>query len=263
MEILVFPLAPKIALPEPAPATTRPQVPPGYGVQEQCLPFTAATALGYTIQSPISFGLCVPDDVPAGAQSFRSPVDRPSADGTFADERVFYVQDNFHCRFEGNAFTLDPLEISDARGQRTLKPVQPGVSFFDREDQLDLFKLHLPYVWKTPADVDLLFLPLINRSTPGLIVLSGLVEADWYGHPVNLVLRKPDHHQSIHVAAGAPIAQAIFLQRSQRRPALQVIAPHARLARDFRARLADWYQQHAEDPSAYKKLARSNHGRVS
>jgi hypothetical protein len=78
MEVQVFPLVPKVVLPRPAPATTRSHVPTGYGVQEQCLPFTAATALGFLIGSPIAFGLCPPGDVPPDGHAFRSPLDRPS-----------------------------------------------------------------------------------------------------------------------------------------------------------------------------------------
>src|SRR4029453_2134102 len=82
-EVQIFPLVSNVVLPVPAPATTRSQVPPGYGVQEQCLPFTAATALGFLIPSPITFGLCLPTDVPPDGHAFRSPIDRPRSDGTF------------------------------------------------------------------------------------------------------------------------------------------------------------------------------------
>jgi hypothetical protein len=263
MEVQVFPLVPNLTLPTLAPATTRPQIPPGYGVQEQCLPFTVATALGFLIGSPIAFGLCPLDDVPPGSHAFRSPLDRPRFDGTFKDERVFYVKDDPRCSFVKNAFTLDVVEIGSPQGKRVFTPLQPGISFFDREDQLDLFKLHLPYIWRTPVEVDTLFLPAINRGSEGCHVLSGLVETDWYANPVNLVIRKPSREQALHIAAGDPIAQVIFLVRSHRRPTLKVIASHARAARDFRSALGEWYQQHAEDRSAYKKLARSHHGRVS
>jgi len=263
MEVQVFPLVPNLRLPTAAPATTRPQIPPGYGVQEQCLPFTAATALGFLIESPIAFGLCLPADVPSGGHAFRSPLDRPRFDGTFEDQRVFYVKDNPRCSFVKNAFTLEAVEIGSPQGKRAFTPLQPGISFFDREDQLDLFKLHLPYLWRTPPEVDALFLPTINRSMQGLTVLSGVVETDWYAPPINLVIRKPPLEHSVHVAAGDPIAQVIFVIRSQRHPTLKVIASHARAARDFRAALGEWYHQHAEDRSAYKKLARSHHGRIS
>jgi hypothetical protein len=155
------------------------------------------------------------------------------------------------------------MEVADLQGKRSFVPVQPGLSFFEREDQQDLFKLHLPYVWRTPPEVDLLFVSAINRSAQGLIVLAGLVETDWYAHPVNLVMRKPAANQSVHIMTGEPIAQAIFVARSNRRPTLQVLASHARAARDFRTQLVGWYQQHAEDRSAYKKLARSHHGKIS
>lgn len=263
MEVQVFPLVPHLTLPTLAPATTRPQIPPGYGVQEQCLPFTAATALGFLIGSPIAFGLCPLEDVPPGGHALRSPLDRPRVDSTLEDQRVFYVKDDPRCSFVKNAFTLDAVEIGSPQGKRVFTPLQPGISFFDREDQLDLFKLHLPYIWWTPPEVDSLFLPTINRSTPGLTVLSGLVETDWYANPVNLVIRKPPPEQFVYVAVGDPIAQVIFVSRSHRHPTLKVIASHARAARDFRSALGEWYQQHTEDRSAYKKLARSHHGRIS
>ena len=262
IEVELLPLVPQAVLPGPAPATTRREVPPGYGVQEQCLPFTAATALGFLVASPITFGLCLPADVPAHAHAFRSPVDRPRPDGTFDDARVFYVEDDPRSAYARNAFTLDPLLAASAKGSEPFRPVQPGLSFFDREDQQDLFKLHLPYVWRTPAEVDTLFLPPINRPGLVLTVLAGLVETDWYAHPVNLILRKPPSRQAVHVAVGDPIAQVVFVARSHRRPLLKVVPSHARAARELRAQLVQWFGQHAENRSAYKKLARSHHGRV-
>jgi hypothetical protein len=262
LEVQIFPLVPEIALPTPARATTRQDVPAGYGVQEHCLPFTAANALGFLIRSPITFGLCLPCEVPPGGHAFRSPLDRPGIPTEYADERVFYVKDDANCRFIKNAFTMDALEVNDSRGKRQINPVEPGLSFFDREDQLDHFKLHLPYIWRTPPEVDTLFLPLINRQTQWLTPVSGLVETDWYAHPVNLVFRKPPAGISIHIATGDPVCQVIFLPRSHRRPILKVLAQHARLARDLRAALVQWYQLRGRDRSAYKRLARSQHGRV-
>ena len=262
LEVQIFPLVPNAVLPVPASATTRAHIPTGYGVQEQCLPFTAATALGFLVRSPITFGLCPLGDVPAGGHAFRSPVVSPHPDNRFVDERVFYVKDNPDCRFVKNAFTLDALEIVDAQGKRQFTPVHPGLSFFDREDQQDLFKLNLPYIWHTPPEVDALFVPPINRQTHGLSVLTGLVETDWYANPINMILRKPPADHSVHVAAGENVAQVMFLMRSHRRPTLKVLAPHARVARDLRAGMAEWYRQHAQDRSAYKKLARSAHGRI-
>ena len=161
----MFPLVPNAVLPTPAPATTRPKIPAGYGTQEQCLPFSAATALGFLIRSPITFGLCELGGVPPDRHAFRSPLDRPRPDGTFRDERVFYVKDDPRCCFVKNAFTLDDVQVRDSMGKRWLTPVQPGLSFFEREDQLDLFKIHLPYIWRTAPEVDILFLPVINHST--------------------------------------------------------------------------------------------------
>ena len=85
--LTIVPLVPNAALPRSASARTRLAVPPGYGVQEQCLPFTAASALGVVIPSPIRFGYCIPDDVPKGCRTFRSPLDKPMADGRWADPR--------------------------------------------------------------------------------------------------------------------------------------------------------------------------------
>ena len=257
MEIQVFPLVSRVALPTGAPAGTRKAVPPGYGVQEHCLPFTAATALGFLINSPISFGICRPHEVPTDAHAFRSPLAKPSHD---SNENVYYVKDDPACGFVKNAFTMDVL---DDRKKGWVSPQQPGISFFDRQDQLDLFKLHLPYIWRTPAEIDTLFLPLINRTGPGLPVLSGLVETDWYAHQVNLVFGQPVGDHPVHVATGDPVAQVIFIERSHRRPGLKVLPEHARLAREMTAELIEWYRRKEADRSAYKQLARSEHGRVS
>jgi hypothetical protein len=259
LEVKLFPLVPDAALPTPAPAATREHVPPGYGVQEQCLPFTAAAALGFLIGSPITFGLCPPAEVPPASHAFRSPLEDARRDA-LEDGRVFYVRDDPRCRFVGNAFMLDEVPLRVPGGSGRFRPVEPGLSFFDRDDQRGLFKVHLPYIWRTPPGIDCLFLPTLNRA--GLIVLAGLVETDWYASPVNLVVHRPPLGHSVHVETGDPIAQAIFIERSHRRPALHVLASHARAARDLRAQLADWYRQHARDRSAYKKLARSHHGRT-
>jgi hypothetical protein len=155
------------------------------------------------------------------------------------------------------------MDLLDDRKKGWIAPRQPGISFFDRQDQADLFKLHLPYIWRTPPEVDTLFLPLINRSGPGLPLLTGLVETDWYAHQVNLVFSRPGPGQSVHIAAGDPVAQVIFIERSQRRPTLKVLPEHARLARDLKDELAEWYRCKEADRSAYKKLARCEHGRIN
>ena len=111
--VTIVPLVPTTFLPQPASAQTRAAIPSGYGVQEQCLPFTAASALGFVIPSPIGFGLCAPSELPPGCRAFRSPLDRPAADGRFADPRVFYVVDNPDSRFVGNAY--DSSASSTAR----------------------------------------------------------------------------------------------------------------------------------------------------
>lgn len=257
MEVEIFPLVSRLALPTPAPPGTRHKVPPGYGVQEHCLPFTAATALGFLIRSPITFGICSPAEAPPNVHAFRSPL-APTSD-LRRDDPVFYVKDDPACCFIKNAFTMDVL---GDRKKGWIAPRQPGISFFDRKDQLDLFKLHLPYVWRTPQEVDTLFLPLINRKGPGLLPLSGLVETDWYANQVNLVFSQPAPGHSVHVAAGDTLVQVIFLERARRRPTLKVLAEHARVGREMRDRLIDWYRCKERDRGAYKNLARSEHGRI-
>lgn len=260
IEVQVFPLVSRVPLPVAATPATRSQVPEGYGVQEHCLPFTAAAALGFLIKSPISFGVCAPGEVPPDGHAFRSPLARPRQTTGEPDQPVYYVKDDPSCCFVRNAFTLDVL---DDRKSGWAAPQQPGISFFDREDQLDLFKLHLPYIWRTPSEVDALFLPVINRPSRGLTMLSGLVETDWYANEVNLVFGQPPAGQSVHVSVGETVAQIIFLPRSHRRPFLKVLPQHARVARDLRAEMAEWYRKHDSDRSAYKKLARSRHGRIN
>lgn len=250
--VTIIPLAPGVPVPEAAPARTRSPIPQGYGVQEQCLPFTAASALGFLIPSPIDFGYCRPDEAPAKGRTFRSPI--ASEPG---DDRVFYVVDRPESRFAGNAWEFQGIPGS---GSKTYALREPGISFFDREDQQDLFKLHLPYIWRTPEGVDTLFGPLLNRECKGVSVLSGLVETDWYASPVNLILRKPAG--PVHFQAGEPVGQAILVPRECRRPSVEVATEHARLTRETRKGLAEWDRQHAENQSAYKILARSREGRI-
>jgi hypothetical protein len=253
----IVPLVPNVRLPRVASARTRATVPSGYGVREQCLPFTAASALGILIPSPIRFGLCRPEELPPGCRAFRSPLEQAEPFARFADPRLFYVFDDRDCGFSGNAYQLtgDPRPDScPSRGR------EPGLSFFDRKDQQNLFKLHLPYIWRTPAGLDSLFLPPLNRSAHGLGLACGLVETEWYASPVNLVLGKPPG--SVHVAAGDPIAQVILVPRSLRRSTLEVAAAHSQFHNETLADLAKWDRQLAEDRSAYKMLARSRHGRL-
>jgi hypothetical protein len=255
--VSIVPLVSNLALPRPASAQTRSPVPAGFGVQEHCLPFTAASAVGFLIPSPIRFGWCYPDEAPPGCHQFRSPLNRRGPDGRLIDARVFYVVDDPSCGFQRNAFELQRVV---GTGNQPLRLREPGLSFFDRDDQLDLFKLHLPYVWRTPELVDTLFGPLVNRSVHGLEAQSGLVETDWYASPVNLVFRQPP--ASVHVERGDVVSQAILIPRQLRRPALDIAPEHSRVSREARKALARWEEQHAADHNAYKTLARSRHGRI-
>jgi hypothetical protein len=246
--VQIVPLVPNVATPRRAPARVRQSVPPGYGVQEQCLPFTAATALGLVIPSPITFGHGPAAEVPPDCRAFRGPL-RLAAP---REHWVFYVKDDEQCRFSGNAYRIEQ--------EGAPATVEPGLSFFDRDDQQDVFKLHLPYVWRTAPEVDTLFLPTINRLASSIEVIAGLVETDWYANPVNLVLRVRE--SSIHVRAGDDLAQAVLIAREHRTPEIDVAASHSRATRETFKGWREWQRHHAQDRSAYKALARSRHGRV-
>jgi len=98
---------------------------------------------------------------------------------------------------------------------------------------------------------------MLNSDDP---LGSGLVETAWYANPVNLILRKAT--VPVHYRQGEEVAHAVLIPRDLRAPSMEVAASHARLTRDTREALAVWYEQHAQDRSAYKVLARSRHGRV-
>jgi hypothetical protein len=255
--LILLPLVPDVPLPVRAPAIVRPPEPRGYGVQEQCLPFTAACALGLLVPAPFDFGFCHPAEVPPEGRAF----DPPEVARVPGDPRVFYVVDHAGSRFSGNAFDTEPLPFVDAQGRPLeLRPVQPGISFMNRPDQARHFKLHLPWVLKTPPGVDSLFMPPINRPAP-LQLLTGLVESDWYAHPVNLVVDRPAAG-ALHVRRGDVLAQILFIDRSSRREAPELRAPDAGEAATMKEALRQWFLAHASDRSAYRRLARSQHGRV-
>jgi hypothetical protein len=257
MDIQVLPLAPNAVLPVAASTSTRDHIPAGHGVQEQCLPFTAAAALGLLVRSPIDFGLCAPENVPTGAHPFRCPLDIDGAN----DARVFYVRDDYDCGFENNTFTLDSLPLLDpSGGQTAVLCEQPGISFFDRMEQQDLFKIHLPYVLRTPETIDSLFTGPINRDGQ-LTVLAGLVETSWYAHPVSLVARKPELG-SVHVAAGDVIGQVIFLPRTARRASVRLVQSDSDDMQLIRGSLLTSHLSRLHDRAAYRTLARGQHGRI-
>ena len=253
--VTIIPLVPNLKLPSPASPRTRSEIPEGYGVQEHCLPFTAASGLGFLIPSPISFGLCNPEEAPTGCRTFRSPVEPPIAQGGQRDRRVFYVFDNAECLFRGNAYQLEGIP-----DKNSTPLLESGISFFDRPDQQHLFKLHLPYVWRTEAEVDTLFLPLINRGGRGAEVQCGLVETDWYASSVNLILAKPVG--SLHIQMGDFVSHAVLIPRHLRRANITVAPLHSRLNRETRKELAEWDRQHRKERSLYKSLARDHRCRV-
>ena len=238
--------------PGPSGARTRDEIPSGYGIAEQCLPFATAAACGLAIPSPFSWGVGNRDEIPPWARAFRSPVS-----GDRADPRWFYVLDDDALFFRGNRFRL-MAGVATRIGQL---PV-PGLSFFDRVDQQNLVKVHLPYSWRTPADVATLFLPPINRPrTDGLRVLAGLVETDWYANPVNLVIEIPPSPVAVHVSAGDDLAHAVLVGARSIRPTVEVLEEHQRAARDQLDGIRSWHESHARDRSAYKRVARRRSGR--
>lgn len=219
LNIEILPLLPGVLLPLPAPSRTRDQVHWGHGTPEQCLPFVAAAGLGLLIPAPFSFGYCHPAEMPLGARRLAAPLGgAPAHDGRPA--RMFYVKDDPACAFIGNAYRID---LDGSPGPAWL---EPGLSFFERQDQAGLFKVHLPYMWRTPLDVDLLVLPPVNRDGLLLSLCSAVVETSWQANPVNLVFRLPG--ASVHVLAGDAIAQAVLVPRHCRRPVLQVMRRDAR-----------------------------------
>ncbi|WP_219764435.1 hypothetical protein [Roseomonas alba] len=149
-------------------------------------------------------------------------------------------------------FLLNAYEIPASPPWPELR--EPGLSFFVREDQDDLFKVHLPYVWRTPAGLGTLFLPSLSR--PGVQVVAGLVQAEWYGNPVNLVPCKPPMDQARHVEPGQPIAQVVFLNRANRQSELRVVPEGGAAARRFHHGLHAWHRDKLADRSAYRRLAR-------
>lgn len=248
----MIPLVARLRAPLAASPRTRDRPPPGYGVREQCLPFTAAAALGIALPSPFAWGFCRPPEVPAGARAFRSPV----AGG--CPERVFYVADDPERGFARNAFAI-PQAIRDRIGPAPI----PGLSFFDRADQQDQVKLHLPYVLRTAEGIDLLFTAPVNRPrADGLALVAGLVETGWYANPVNLVLTLPPAPGSAHVAAGEIVAQAIPVAAALRQPRIETLEPHRRAALNLLDEMRGWRAAHARDRAAYKRLSRSRHGRL-
>jgi hypothetical protein len=252
--VTVVPLVPNLALPRPASPRTRADVPQGYGVQEHCLPFVGASSMGFLIPSPISFGLCLPEEAPKGCRTFRSPIGHAKGEEN-SEPQVFYIFDNPDCCFSGNAYQLEGIPAKESA------PIlEPGISFFERPDQQHLFKLHLPYVWRTQEAFDTLFLPLLNRSAKGLEIQSGLVETDWYPSPVNLIIAKPPG--SVHILKGELLAHAIVVPRRLRRLTLEVAPLLSRLNRETRKGLAEWDKQRNKDRSAYKTLARERHDRI-
>ena len=237
--------------PVPANPRTRETVPSGYGVREQCLPFTAAAALGFFIPSPISWGFCKRGQVPSGARAFRSPV------GGGCPKRCFYVIDDPALDFVRNQFAVPPK----IRARIGPGPV-PGLSFFERPDQQSMIKLHLPYIWRTPPGIDMFFTAPVNRPRKDdLVPLNGLVECDWYADMVNLVLLLPPAPTEVHVKAGQTIAQAVPMQRELRQMAIEIQSSQQD-ARHLFDGVADWRNRHDTDRSAYKRLAKSRSGRI-
>lgn len=192
--------------------------------------------------------------MPSGGRAFRAPLQPAN------ETRVYYVLDDPSCRFERNAFTFDSLSFCSDSGEKlSYAPIQPGLGFFDRTDQADLLKVHLPYAIQSPMRIASLFLPPLNRDTK-FSVLSGLVETDWYPHPVNLVLRIPATG-AVHIAKGAVIAQIVFIAQELCRVEPRVVTQSPEIQAHHNA-LLKWYVAHNQNRSAYKQIAHSRRGRA-
>ena len=230
--------------PEQASPRTRVETPSGYGVREHCLPFVEAAACGLAIPSPFSWGVCDRSELPEGSRSFRSPV--PS---DLADDRCCYVIDDPHLSFRGNQFRL-----TDDVVRRVGRAPIPGLSFFDRSDQMDMLKIHLPYSWRTPESFATLFLPPLNRHREdALLVIAGLVETAWYANPVNLVVQIPPAPAAVHVTAGEHLAHAVLIPRSAKKPEIEIVESHRRDTRHRLDDIAAWRESLARHRNAYKR----------
>ena len=179
-EVQIFPLVSNLALPKPAPVTTRSPIPQAMVCREQCLPFTAATALGFPLSPRLPLACACRLLLPDG-HAFRSPLDRP--------HQELLKTSVLRAIIDAAAMSTMPIRHQScwpSKGNESLRG-EPGISFFDRMDQL--VSNQTVYLWRMP-EMDTLFLPAINRPMPPLTVLSGLVETDWHVNPVNLVICK-------------------------------------------------------------------------
>jgi hypothetical protein len=247
-------LVPAFHAPKPASPRTRDQIPSGYGTREHCLPFVEAAACGLAIPSPFSWGVCELSQLPVGARPFRSPVA-----SELVDERYYYVIDHRDLSFWRNEFQLAPELV-----QRIGRAPVPGLSFFDRSDQQNLLKVHLPYSWQTPETSATLFLPTLNRPRDdGLTMVAGLVETAWYANPVNLVIEIPSAPITVHVKAGEHLAHAILVASSSTRPDIEIVEGHRRAARDRLDAIKAWRESHARQRNAYKRLVSTHRREIS
>ncbi len=191
--VTLVPLVPNARLPRVASARTRATVPSGYGVREQCLPFTAASALGVLIPSPIRFGLCRPEELPPGCRSFWSPLEQPEPQGrsTYSTIRT----------------ATSPATRTNSQATHDLIPAHRGAASRALASSI----------------------ARISRTSSSFTcrISGGLVETEWYASPVNLVLGKPPGS-----AAGCA-ERLSLAQSGPRQPrarcALEIATPHSRL----------------------------------
>jgi hypothetical protein len=169
------------------------------------------------------------------------------------DDRWCYVLDDDDLAFRGNQFRLSRV----VRSRIGSAPV-PGLSFFDRPDQQQQLKVHLPYSWRTPAGLAVLILPPINRPRDdGLLVLAGLVETAWYASPINLVVQLPRPPTAVHVRAGEQLAHAVLVSVHAAAPRVEIVTELEQADGQLDA-ITTWRVSHARDRSAYKRLARTH-----
>jgi hypothetical protein len=89
-----------------------------------------------------------------------------------------------------------------------------------------------------------------------------VVETSWYHNPVNLIAVLPPPPIEVHVEAGEPLAQVVPIGASSRAVQVDLVEAHRRDARECLSAIRAWHVAHDEDRSAYRRRARSRHGRL-
>ncbi|MCA9938771.1 MAG: hypothetical protein KC418_09020 [Anaerolineales bacterium] len=76
----------------------------------------------------------------------------------------------------------------------------------------DHFGIGSGYTLKTPPGFVSLLLPATDPP-PGLEMITGVIESDWYPRQTFLVFRLPQPDQPVHLTRGAPLARVVVIPR--------------------------------------------------